>query len=546
MRLIPKKIFDDPAATKKAMLVLMALTLWSFFLWRAINVFGPGGNSNDISFNSDSAIPVIMSNDDKPITIFNLYYYGTDRWGGWPFLIAQFIRRTTGYRWSDQGLFTMQVIWIFVGALVMAVLSLRDRLLAALVYLIALCLQSEARYEIFELSQVYAWQVTALLLSWYSLRRLFESRLEVSGQKTSVWKRSLWRFLIFCFSFLAIWSSVASIPILFFLWSLEAWRAQLKDERTQEVDWKSLRRYLGGLILISAAALLELLQKMNYHRYALERYGNDFKTTFELDTGYLKENLKMQLHNLSKLSWWPFYLLPTLAIAALASYFLYLFFKKRPELRARLRAILLDETVILIVGAYGIAAINFVLSVMVSHVRINLYDERFLTLTSLFGPISGLLTLFLILSWAARRANLSQYAKPAFLLAGLFLLTLKFPAAGVSPEYKTLKETALALAQKAPRGILMGGYWETYVFVSLQPTNAMTPVPVEGQVVYMPWTIESLRWADQVVVEYRHSNLGEPLSPPPQLSQYGSKLSLVNPRWYENGEYAFALYVKEN
>ncbi len=92
----------------------------------------------------------------------------------------------------------------------------------------------------------------------------------------------------------------------------------------------------------------------------------------------------------------------------------------------------------------------------------------------------------------------------------------------------------------------MGGYWETYVFVSLQPHNAMTPVPLEGHEVRTPWTPEQVRQAEYVIIEYRHSWLGKPGSPPQHLYQYDSSLRLLEPGWYENGEYAFALYLNES
>jgi len=68
-----------------------------------------------------------MSNDDRPITPFNLYYYGTDRWGGWPFLVAQAVRRSTGLLWTDQRLSAFQITWIFLGAFAIGALSRADR-----------------------------------------------------------------------------------------------------------------------------------------------------------------------------------------------------------------------------------------------------------------------------------------------------------------------------------------------------------------------------------------------------------------------------------
>jgi hypothetical protein len=544
MKLIPKKYLNHPATSKRVVLTLIILLIWAFFFWRALGAFAPNGG-----YSSDSAIPVLMSNDERPITIFNLYYYGADRWGGWPFLVAQFIRRLTGHQWSDQSLFKMQALWIFIGVLVMAALSRRDRLAVVVAYLLALCLHSETRLQIFVLSQLYAWQLTALLFSWYSLRRLFDDDLEEESQKKPPpWKRIAWRVLAFWFALLAIWSSIASAPILFFLLALETLRAYLKREGNGK---KCLRLAIQGFILISSAALFEFLLKWNYHRHGLKHYGSDFRTKFQLDTGYLKENLSANLHNITKLSWWPLYLLSTLVIFAFICLLVYAFLKKKSALLEKLRTLFINDTVILIIGAYAIAAITFVLSVLVSHVRLNLYDDRFLTPTYLFGPISGLLIIFLIFDLAAKSSqkpsHLNVYARPLFLLTGILLLAFKFPVRTPDPYYLSLNETALALAQKAPRGILMGGYWETYVFTSLQPNNAMTAVPLEGQEVRTPWTRELVRRADQVIVEYRHTyKSGDAGAPPERLNQYGSSLRLVDPAWYKNGEYAFALYVNES
>jgi hypothetical protein len=543
MQRISKKFLKHPPSVKKTLFILMTLAVWCFFLWRAINAFGPTSGNDPVTFNSDAAIPVLMSNDERPITIFNLYYYGTDRWGAWPFLVTQVIRRTTGYWWSAHSIFVWQTLWLFVGALVIACLSRRDRLLAALVYLITLCLHGETRYLIFELSQLYAWQTTALLLSWYSLRRLFEGNLEPT-EKHPVLKRRAWFFLAFLFSYLAIWSSNTSILFLFFLLNLEALRAWLKTGGAR-INRRFLKPYVLGLISIAAAALLEFLQKWNYHRHGLKHYGQDFHTTFHLDTNYLAQNLGMQFHHLNKLSWWFLYLIPTLVLVALICSFLYAFFKKRDEFLEKLKTAFLDDTLILAIGAYAIAAINFTLVVLVDHVRLNLYDDRYLTLTNVFGPISGMLTIFLLFKLAARSSGLSSYVQPAFILIIVLLLTIEFPARNDSPQYKLLEETARTLSQKAPRAILMGGYWDTYVFTALQPENAMTALPLEGHELRMPWTREMVRQADRVIVAYSRTEPNAPVSTPERLQQYGSSLRLIDPKWYENEWYAFALYVNE-
>lgn len=542
---ISKKFGDLAPARKKALRTSAALALWAFFLWRAILAFGPSTDINNVAFNSDSAIPVLMSNDERPITVFNLYYYGSDRWGAWPFLLTQLARRATGYRWTDQSLFALETLWLFVGALVFAGLAGRDAGAAALAFLLALCLHTESRLQIFELSQLYAWQTGALLFGWYGLRRLFESYARTAGKRPAL-KRAAWLFLVFASSFLAVWSSQASALFLFCLLHLEALRARLKSREQERAGGAALKPYLLGFSAVAVAVLLEQLQKWNYHRHALKHYGQDFTTHFSLDTGHLAQNLAAQFAHLGKLAWWPLYLLPTLGLLALVGGFAYAYFTRRAGLLGKLRAALAEDALIVAAGAYAIAASNFSLAVLVDHVRLNFYDDRFLTLTNLFGPASGLLTLYLLVKFvAARSPRLSAYARPAFLLAGTILLALAFPAPSYSLQYDLNRETARELARKAPRGLLMGGYWETYVFAGLQPEDTMTAVPAEGYEVRMPWTKAEARRAGQIIFAHKRAQPWAAVTAAERLEQYGSSLRLVDPKWYENEWYVFALYRNE-
>lgn len=527
-------IINSRSLLKKAVLATIALAIWCAILWHATNVFAP--NTMLGVFSSDGAIPILMVNDNRPLTNFNLYYYGAGRWGGWPFLFGQLARHTTGYRWTDQSLFIAQAVWVFVGAFVIAGLSPNERLPVGLIYLLTICLHGEVSHRLFDLSQVYAWQITALLLAWYCLRCFFAKK------NSSTLRHAGWGLMTLWFSFLAIWSSFASIPMLFFLVGLECLRAYLssKKERAGRVP---LRRYVwaGGLVLAATSA--ELLMRKNYYRYNLKHFGFEYRTPLALDVGYLTQNLARQLQNFVKYPWWPFCLLALLFV--LAGGFAFLYARKKKNLLAKLREVLVDDLSILIIGSLGIAVINFVLIVMADHVRLNLYDDRFMTATYLFGSTSGLLAIFLILELATNKSTFRKYARPGFIVAGLVLLTLEFPPQTHSPSYETDKETAAALEKMAPGAVLMGGYWQTYVLSGLQSENALTPVPLEGHEVRTPWTPEALRRASQVVVEYRASNFGSAESLPQNLSQYGTSMRLAEPRWYENHQYAFALYLRK-
>jgi hypothetical protein len=528
--------------TMKRFAIVIGVACWAFLLWRSLDAFGPGSDINNVSFNSDSAIPVLMANDDGRITVFNCYYYGADRWGAWPFLVAQLARRATGHRWGPESLTAFLIVWVFVGAWAMAVLGRDEPWIAGGVYLLVVCLHHESRYLLFELSQIYPWQITALLLSWACLRRFFESfhcALEHSGIRSAVWLLA-----VLSLSFLATWSSVASTVFLLFLAAVEILRARSKS-RAPWISRQLLTPGLLGVVAIAAASLFERLLKASYRRYSLQHYGDSFATVFGVDMGHLADNFAQHWQHLARLSWWPLYVLPAVAMLALALWASYSRMIRKEAPHDRLSAVFSDDTVILAIGTYGVAALNFALTVLVDHVRLNSYDDRYLTVTNLFAPVSGLLTLFLLVRQAVWSSRVRTPVRVALAMAATGLLMAAFPAARMSPDYPLLESAAAELAQRAPRGVLMGSYWDTYVFIAFQPHDAMTPVPFEGDGFRTPWTTRALRRANEIVVAYARAAGSVETSLPRTLEQYGQRFTLADPFWYGNDLYVFARYVTE-
>src|SRR5436309_1504501 len=104
--------------TRRLLLLILALLVWSFFLIRAIQIFTFSSTHVGI-YTSDSAIVVLMANQDQRLNTFDTYFYGQDRFGAWPFLIPQVIHRLTHYHWSSRAIFIMQAVWVFIGALLL-------------------------------------------------------------------------------------------------------------------------------------------------------------------------------------------------------------------------------------------------------------------------------------------------------------------------------------------------------------------------------------------------------------------------------------------
>jgi hypothetical protein len=537
--------FRDQESRKQTLIWVVVLTIWLVSLIRAVYVFSP--DSDHVYFNSDGAIPVLMSNDPRLITVFDTYYYATDRWGGWPMMLARRFHQTTGFYWTSYRLNAIRVLWLFAGLWVLVCMNRRLAIPIMLIGVAAICLHPIIRLRLFDLGQVYAWQITPLLLSWLGLRKWFEQTTNSATLFGPARKHLGWALFVLFFAFLAIWSSPASWPPLFFLVFLEAFRSRLAS-KTIEPASRSWRRLFAGLSLVILPTLGELLLRINYHRHALKHFHEDYKTDLKVDFGHLTDNFIAQKIQFFGFSWWPIIILALMAALVLVGVYGYAVLNRKSELLASARTLLRDDAWFAVICLIGTGVINFALTTSVNHVRVNLYDNRFLTLTFLFGSISGLLTIFLTVRWLFERIQIPKLAGVGLIAAAILFVMIAFPEKRDGAIYKVTQETASVLMQRAPNAALMGGYWQTYVFSALQSEGKMLmPLPFEGQQVRMPWTKQKLSELKQVVVEYGQSKLVEAGQPPPDnLVQYGNTLKLVERDWYQNGEFRFALYENES
>jgi len=508
--------------------LLVLLVVWLFFLISALRTLGP--DSVYTNFTSDCAIPILMANDDRPITVFDTYYYAADRYGSWPFLIAKWLHQNAGIYWTDQSIHYAKTIWVFLGLLMLAALNARAAPAVLVSGLIALCLEPTSVRLMFDVGQVYAWQLPALLLTWFCLRHLLAQQIRVH----------FWSVSFYLSAFFAIWLSVASAPLLGVLVTVEALRSHFVFQKRI-----SGRRIGLALLLLLAGTASEFLLKKNYHRHSLKHFGNEFKTAMALDFGYLHENLLVNWHNLVQFKMSFLIIVALCFVAGIVGLLLYARIIDR-RLLTRVMSFFEDETVTMIVALTAMAATSFLLTISVNHVRLNGYNVRFHALTYLFAATAGLLTIYLAIRVSANRSGATRPVLAVVVVGALIWLGVEFPRRSLSEAYKLDRQTALALSQKAPGSILMGGYWETYLLAALQPTNTMTPLPMEGVLNRMPWTPAMLHDSRQVVIEYRVSGVAQKDSlPPNELRQYGNLLKLQEARFYENGPYAFALYVNE-
>jgi len=564
-----RRASSNHVRNKRLLLLTLALLVWLFFLVRATQVFTFSSTHVGV-FTSDSAIVVLMANQDRPLNTFNTYFYGQDRFGAWPFMIPQVIHRATGYRWSARAIFIMQTLWVFIGVLVLSAMSRRIDVMVGLVFLLPLCLHVRVIEFLFALSQTYAWQTTALIFGWWSLRRFAEHSFRLAKSDHHVIKSIAWALLTFWFALLATMSSPVSGPALAFLATLEAIRSinnsgrsgVLKNGRGRALDqpdsrqWQPLYvRALQVALPIGAAVVTELLLKRHYHSFVRTYYGDYydlFSTPVALDIGHLADNLVHQWSRFRETPWWLLSLLPLLVFALLSARAIYLTRQDMRQLRESLTTLFLEDNSILVIETFGIGVINFILTVLVSHTRAMQYAPTYLVLTHLFISFSGLASLLLLVE------RMKNYRRPTLYAIGaaaLALLLIRFPHVEMNPDYPPLLKSAVDLSQKAPTRVLLGGFWETYVFAGLDPDGVIIPVPAEGEYLRTPWTVNNLKQSDLVIVEHglqfersrnmRCPDLGVAEAPLPYIVQYGVPLRLVIPRWYVNGGYVFSVYKNE-
>ena len=514
------------------------------FLILSIRVFRP--DSIYVVFDSDGAIPVLMANEARPVTVFDTYYWGVDRWGGWPLIIARVVHQVSGFQWTDYSLHVVRATWVFLGLLVLVWLNRRAALAVLVSGLIPLCLEPTIRWQLFTLSQVYAWQLTALFLAWLCLRRLLDGELQSATGERVVLKRVAWCLGFFFSALLAIWSSEASAPFLGFLLLLEATRSYFLQRDVEGSKWK-WTRYVTALLVVATATVSNMLMKANYHRHGLKHWGGDYRAPTWLDVGYLWEDVQGTWRNLMEFDFVPLVFVSGVFLLVITVVVVYAVLTKKRLVRERVMHVVLDDDVIMTTGLAGIAFVNLVLMTCLSHVRLGAYNDRYLNPTFFLGSIAGLMSIYIILRLVAQRVKLTRYVIPIAIAAAFVFLIVRFPHFQLSDSYKRDKETALFLAQKAPGGVIMGGYWETYIFASLQqPTNTMTPLPLEGLHVRIPWTPPMLRNATEAVIEYRHNDVMNRSALPAELVQYGNVLKLKDPQFYQNDKYSFALYTNEH
>jgi hypothetical protein len=456
------------------------------------------------------------------INPFCLFFWGMDRFGAWPFLLLNALR-FNAFQWSPAGLSACLVFFVFLGAWPLYRLC-GKRIWVVPVYIALIVLHPATRLHLFELAQVYPWQIPTILWTWYCLRKLAATRsirfyhLAIAG----------------LLSLLATWSSALSGPLLIALGLVE-WRFWIKRETAS----KLLMMSLPGVIGIVGESIL----RGWFHRYAIMKFDHSYRTHIGLDVGHLWDNAQVLGARLFSHRWW---ILPAIGFVIAVMMVIESFSSFRKQNRNVSRTG--DELEPVVIGSIVLALLSFIVATSVMHVRENDYMERYLTPVHLFGNLGGAAAVASILRrWSRTPARGRPLLTGILTVLTSSALWLAFPVSRSNPRYQDLEAASAWLAAQPKQHVLLGGYWGTYVFASSNIPGAIVPVPAEGEYQRTPWTTGSIRTADEIIVSlYHYDRFGSSIDPEPWILESGSVLRRIErSRWSVN-EIVFWKYGNES
>ena len=452
-------------------------------LWRALPYLGPVPEGG--LYNSDSAVPVLMSNLATGAPV-DWLFWGQDRFGSWPFLLARVTCALTGQAWTPHGMHVFRTLWMVAALLPWLALVGRAGPVAAAGLLLLPGLNPLLDRVLVDLGTVDGWQVPTLLWAWWGLRRAADGP-----------RPGRWLALATVAGALATWTSLVSAPLLAVLAVVEGAAAR-----------RSVGRWAALLLPALAGLAVESVVRSCWHRAVRARGWPDVRTPASLDVGHLLENAGQVAATA-----WRAGAVPWLVVAIAAAGFALSVRRWRVALEGRT------------VAGSGAAALTSLLVVMaVRHVRDNEYNPRYLCLALSLAAL-GCSVLFGLLMHAAAVRLRPPWRGALPGLVGLGAVMLLAPVATPDPREVVLRPAVAEISAHHSGAVLALSYWRTYALAGMLPPEAVIPVPRQGEWNRRPDWAEALGSGRPVLV-------GTPDpggAPPPTLVERGVSLVLVEP-----------------
>lgn len=506
--------------------VLVGL-LWVGLLARVLTHFDPGSDVVT-GWNSDASITVLQSNDGV-FDPFRLYYYGQDRIGAWPWLLAQGWRALTGFDWTAFRMFVWQAIWACGACL--ALLGLHRRLgwVLSASYAALILLSPLFQVQLFALSQPFGWQLTALFLAWWTQTRLIEA-LAAPTLGRAVWG---WGAAALLFATMACWTSPTSGPLLFVGYAVQGGLvAALSPPGAQRWRW------LGAVVPAGAGMGIEAWIRHVFHHFSKREFGHAYRTSVGVDTGYLMTNVRGVWDAFAAEPLAPFVLFG-MAVGLVAVGFL-LWHLVRRSLAAQAE---LAGLAALTAAFFGAALGNACITVLVRHVRYNGYSIRYLMPTMALGVLAAAVGAFFLLGLVPalrpRLGRLGAVASVGLVAWGHLALVPRIHA----PALERAQAAADALVARTGGAVLIGSYWDAYQVGALDPSHRLKTLTFDGDYQRTPFWRPQVREAREVLVIFAEGTRGGTAERPnPWLLNSGVPFRLAEPRWAEYPPFVLARY----
>ncbi|SEU08855.1 hypothetical protein [Stigmatella erecta] len=504
------------ATTKRLGWGVLVGLLWVGLLARVLTHFDPGSDVVT-GWNSDASITVLQSND-AVFDPFRLYYYGQDRIGAWPWLLAQGWRALTGFDWTAFRMFAWQAFWACGACLALLGLHRRVGWVLSASYAALILLSPLFQVQLFALSQPFGWQLTALFLAWWAQTRLIEA-LARPAVGRGVWG---WGGAALLFASMACWTSPTSGPLLFAGFGVQGCLVAALSP-PGAARW----RWLGAVLPAGAGMGIEAWIRHVFHHFSKQQFGTAYRTSVGVDTGYLLANVRGVWGSFSEEAVAPLALFG-MAVGLVALGFL-LWHLARRTLAARAgQAELAALTVAFASAAFG----NACITVLVRHVRYNDYSIRYLMPTLALGVLAAAAGAFFLLGLVPalrpRLTLLGAVASVGLVAWGHLGLRPRIHA----PALERAQVAADALVARTGGTVLMGSYWDVYQVGALDPAHRLWSVTFDGDYQRTPFWKPKVREAQEVLAVFAEGAWGGTAERPnPWLLQSGVPFQLAEPRW---------------
>ena len=435
---------------------------------------GPVGTTSG-EFNSDSAIPVIMSNTDF-LSPFHLYYFGQDRLGGWPYIILWAISSLFSTVISPIAVFSAQAL-LFAAAACSVSIIFPSIPFAPLLLVCSALVHPLAQQFFFEINNPYCIQISLCFVYW-ALRKKIGN--DGSSEQTSL------LLGLGIVGFLCLWTSPASIIFLFMIHLFE-------NRKFTNVFTTRKAQALFYMMPIIGLGIEKIFQwwYRSYvnNAFASELKNYDFSVVTKTSVRFsdffnnLFENIKVLNSGFELFI--PFLVLYGIILG------LYFLIKanKTPENKENIK----NVSLLFCITFASITVFSMIDWVRVHHHMVRYHVPQIVLMTFSITVMVCTLKSMLI--------NFKQTRWLNYLIAPALILYIAAWSNSFKKRHNAfanLQQEAEALVIAEDKTVILGDYWGSYVWQGLKP-DKLVGIPIQGHAMRIPWSYKKINNGSQVI-----------------------------------------------